>query len=417
MKKYKRDPASIRVMPAGWAADFLPGFMGTLSSLGHTELTVRDYGRAASHFGAWAAAHGVKVAAVTDRTVSSFAAHRCCCATSRLHGRRVSKRYVARVRRFVNYLRMLGVVPAALAAPSPALPPWMEEFRQWLTVQRGLAASTIRRYENMVGQLLRHLGDDPRKYDAGLVRTAILTEVADRHPVYAKSYVCALRSWLKFLAAQGACQPWLERAVPTLPVWKLTALPRYLGKRDLKRVIQTCDLSTELGIRDRAILLLLSRLGLRAGDIVGMLLDDIDWANGTVRVSGKSRQEVCLPLPQDTGDAVLKYITSARPTAGTRRLFLCIQAPVRPFSNSSTVSAVVARALRNAGIDDPPSRGAHLMRHSAATSMLRDGMSLDAIAVILRHKSTDTTAYYAKVDTTTLELVAMPWPEVRHAER
>ena len=220
----------------------------------------------------------------------------------------------------------------------------------------------------------------------------------------------ALRGYLRFLAARGACCPWLDQAVPTIPQWRLSALPRYLPVADVERLIGSCDLTKPHGIRDRAILLLLARLGLRAGDIVGLRLDDIAWAEGTLRVRGKGRREIRLPLPQDAGDALLDYLERARPPVDDHRIFLRSSAPHRPLGSSSTVSSVVRLALIRAGISGAPSCGANLLRHSAATGMLRAGAALDAIGTVLRHRSADTTAHYAKVDVAMLRQVAQPWP-------
>ena len=161
----------------------------------------------------------------------------------------------------------------------------------------------------------------------------------------------------------------------------------------------------------RSILLLLARLGLRAGDIVTMRIGDVDWACGTLKVRGKSRRETVLPLPQEAGDALLRYLVDARPETDIDRLFLCANAPIRPFATSATVSSIVMLALRRAGITSAPSRGAHLLRHSAAVSMLQSGVSVDTISTVLRHRSVDMTAYYAKVDVALLAKVAQPWPE------
>jgi integrase len=187
-------------------------------------------------------------------------------------------------------------------------------------------------------------------------------------------------------------------------------LPRYLPTADVERVIATCDGGDPLDLRDRAALLLLGRLGLRAGDVCGLRLGDFDWAAGTVCVCGKSRRSVRLPLPQDVGDAVLAYIKNRRPSVVEDRLFLRSMAPYRPFATSSSISNIVARALRRAGIEDPPSNGAGLLRHSAATAMLRGGATLEAVGAVLRHRSPDMTAQYAKVDLIMLGAIAQPWP-------
>jgi len=220
----------------------------------------------------------------------------------------------------------------------------------------------------------------------------------------------ALRGYLRFLAAFGLCRPGLDQAVPPVPQWRLSALPRYLPTADVECMIASCDLATPMGLRDQAALLLLARLGLRAGDIRDMRLDDLDWASATVRVCGKGRRGVRLPLPQDAGDAVLAYVERGRPTVTEDRLFLRTMAPYRPFATSSSVATIVDRALRQAGVDDPPSRGASLLRHSAATTMLRAGATLEAVGALLRHRSLDMTAHYAKVDVHMLETIAQPWP-------
>lgn len=221
----------------------------------------------------------------------------------------------------------------------------------------------------------------------------------------------SLRAYLRFLASRGHCTPGLDHAVPTVPQWRLSALPRYLAPKEVERVIEACDLSTPVGLRDRAVLLLLSRLGLRAGDIRTLRLDDINWREGTLRVAGKGRRPVRLPLPQDAGDALLRYLRQGRPRAPFDQVFLCINAPIRPLQPPASVSNIVRLALRRAGIANPPSKGANLLRHSAATSMLRAGATLDAISSLLRHRSSDTTAHYAKVDVTMLQQVVQPWPE------
>lgn len=170
----------------------------------------------------------------------------------------------------------------------------------------------------------------------------------------------------------------------------------------------SCDASTPIGIRDRAIILLLARLGLRAGDVWQLRLSDIDWTNAQLKVHGKGRRTVRLPLPQDAGDAVLAYLERVRPRVREERVFLRIQAPFRPFSSSAEIAGIVARVYERAGIDGVPT-GAHMFRHSLATGMLRSGGSLESVGAILRHNSPSTTAVYAKVDVAMLEKVAQPW--------
>lgn len=176
----------------------------------------------------------------------------------------------------------------------------------------------------------------------------------------------------------------------------------------IERIIDSCDSGTPSGLRDRAVLLLLARLGLRAGDVANLRLGDIDWKTGRFRVMGKGRREVWLPLPQDAGDALLTYLQRVRPAVSNDHVFLKIQAPIAPCSASS-VSHRVAEAIRRAGVE-APAHGAHLLRHSLATRMLREGATLDAIGVLLRHEDIETTAVYSKVDVELLRQVAQPWP-------
>ena len=165
-------------------------------------------------------------------------------------------------------------------------------------------------------------------------------------------------------------------------------------------------------LRDRAILLLLARLGLRSGDVAALRLDDIDWNNGTLRVTGKGRYQVRLPLPQDVGDALLRSLEGRSANAATDHVFLRSNAPCRPFTSGDGVSSVVKHALKRAHIY-APAKGAHLLRHTAATEMLRNGVPLDQAGLVLRHRSIDITAYYAKADVMLLKQVAQPWPEVK----
>ena len=259
--------------------------------------------------------------------------------------------------------------------------------------------------------LLPILGNNPMLYDAVGIRQAIESKASRYSRGTAQGFATALRAYLRFLASQGRCRSGLEAAVPTLPQWKLSALPRYLVAGDIERVITAYDADTCCGLRNRAILLLLARLGLRAGDIVNMRLEDVDWDEGTLRVCGKGRREVRLPLPQDVGDALLAYLEQGRPPVAIDQLFLCVPAPYRAFTSSVVVSGIVRNALARAGIANPPSKGANLLRHSAATSMLRAGATLDAISSVLRHRSLDTTAHYAKVDMNMLQPITQPWPE------
>jgi integrase/recombinase XerD len=216
--------------------------------------------------------------------------------------------------------------------------------------------------------------------------------------------------FLRFLIATGQCAPGLEHALPAIAHWRLASLPKYLPTETVEHVLASCDRATPIGIRDWAVLLLLARLGLRAGDVAALKWDDINWPDGTLRVAGKNRRATRLPLPQEVGEAILCYGEHHRPTVPSPYVFLTTIAPLGPLS-AKTVTKIAARALRRANVESPI-YGAHVFRHSVATTMLRQGVSLPSIGALLRHASIETTTLYAKVDTPLLHTVVRAWPEV-----
>jgi integrase/recombinase XerD len=283
------------------------------------------------------------------------------------------------------------------------------EFQDWLRSHRGLSERTIEVNGHLLMRLLSALGTPPRRWDAQHIRAVIIAETKCVALGHVKKMASTLRGYVRFLSANGRCRAGLELAVPTIARWRLSTLPRYIDTAQVEQLIATCEPSTPTGLRDRAILLLLARLGLRAGDIVSLRLGDLDRQRATVSVLGKGRRETRLPLPQDAGDAVLAYLKRARPRVESDRVFFMLNAPIRPLVDSRAVTGIVRGAIRKAGIE-APTKGANLLRHSAATAMLRGGASLDIVGAVLRHRSPDMTAHYAKVDVTMLRQIAQPWP-------
>ena len=221
----------------------------------------------------------------------------------------------------------------------------LEGFREWLLQHRGLALVTVERHNHLITRMLPALGSDAGQYNAATVRTVILERIRGCQPAYAKTIVAALRIYLRYLATAGVCKPGLDHALPTVAEWKLLSLPKYLDSGQVARLMDACRKGGSLSLRDRAIILLLFRLGLRAGDIAGMRPADIDWREATLLVRGKGRRDVHLPLPQDAGDAVLDYLKDARPQISIDRVFLCSNAPFRSLG-STAVSNIVRAALR-----------------------------------------------------------------------
>lgn len=304
--------AQFHYLTPGCLQPYLDPFIDSLISAGYAALSISNYYQSIAHFGTWMDFQRIAIGEINEMSLTAFASHRCKCPGGRRH-KRLSRRYVARVRRFVDYLVQQRVVSGPPADATDEYPGWLAEFRASLLSYRGLSSRTVEHYVRLVTPLLTILGDNPADYDATSVRRAI-DVLAPRYSLSTiQGYTTALRAYLRFLTARGLCPSELEAAVPTIPQWRLSALPRYLAADELERLFAACDTQTSCGLRDRAILLLLGRLGLRAGDIVKMRFEDIDWAEGTLRVCGKGRREVRLPLPQEVGEALLKYVEHAPP--------------------------------------------------------------------------------------------------------
>jgi integrase/recombinase XerD len=381
-------------------------YVDHLVARGYRAHSIQHLEPRARHFCYWLNQSDIPVTRVDDAVVDQFARHKCRCPGSRT-SEILSAGYTAMVRKFVRFLEQSGIVQGPAPITEDAN---IQAYRDWLRDHRGLSEHSIKGWCDLLKELLPLLGPDPRLYDAAGLRRLILSESQRRNPATMKCVVTALRSYLRYLATQALCSPALPQAVPSVAHWRHSGVPQYLPAAKVEMLINSCDATTAIGTRDRAILLLLARLGLRAGDIIRLRMDDIDWQHGRLRVCGKGRREANLPLPQEVGDALLKYLSDARPDVPLTEVFLRSLAPHQRFALPGSVSTVVRRALARAGIDDAPSRGARMPRHSTATTLLRDGMPLNAIGVVLRHRSIDTTARYAKVDITALQRIAQPWP-------
>jgi site-specific recombinase XerD len=284
-------------------------------------------------------------------------------------------------------------------------------FKVWLRKHRGASESTIRLYGRDAVHLTAALGEDPTDWGPADVRSYFMDRASKCRRGSVEKLTTSLRAFLRYLAVEGGCQAGLADVVPGYARWRLADLPRYLAADQVNRLIAACDGEGVARRRNRAIVLLLARLGLRAGDVAQLRLADIEWETGSLRVSGKSRYEVRLPLPQDVGDAIAAYLACRPSICPSDHVFLRNIAPFRPFRKGDGISSVVKSLMQRAGIVAPV-KGAHVLRHTAATEMLRHGVPLEKIGLVLRHRGIDTTAYYAKADVTLLKQIAQPWPEV-----
>jgi site-specific recombinase XerD len=308
----------------------------------------------------------------------------------------------------LGYLRSLGAAPPPVQPARTPVDALVEDYRTYLAAERGLSPGTVSHYVRTARLFL----SSPRVkaagvcgLDAAVVRGFVLSQCPGRSVVGAKAVVCDLRALLRFLHVRGFVAD-LAAAVPGVAGWRLSSLPRAIAPRDLKRLLASCDRRRGVGRRDYAILVLLSRLGLRRGEVARLTLDDIDWRQGELVVHRKGGRDERLPLPADVGEAIAAYLRRGRPRTERRELFVCAHAP-RTGLSPAGVSEVVVVASERAGLARV---GAHQLRHTAASAMLRHGAPLSEVAEVLGHRDISTTAIYAKVDTASLRLVAAPWP-------
>jgi site-specific recombinase XerD len=393
---------------SGPSGPHLDGFAAALARQGYSAGTAARYLRAAAHLGHVVARQG---ALPSDIDLAVFSEHLRTCRCPRAMGGRRNHHTIFGARLFRQHLIEIGVCRSAAAALQRVEPCLVAHFKVWLRKHRGASDPTITLYSRDAAHLMVVLGDDPESWEPAAIRSFVLDRASHcGHGTIAK-LTTSLRAFLRYLAVEGRCRAGLADVVPGYAHWRLADLPRYLAAEQVNRLIAACDGEVVARRRDRAIVLLLVRLGLRAGDVAQLHLDDIEWETGSLRVSGKSRYEVRLPLPQDVGDAIAAYLACRPSIWPSDHVFLRNIAPFRPFRNGDGISSVVKRLMRRAGIE-APAKGAHILRHTAATEMLRHGVPLEKIGLVLRHRGIDTTAHYAKADVTLLKQIAQPWPEV-----
>ena len=288
------------------------------------------------------------------------------------------------IQKFAGYLRdERGLSPATLKNYLPAV----RRFLSWKFENNTIASVDIRPKD-----ITKYLFNQTRSYSLKRIQLE----------------ASALRSFFRYLLFNGDITVDLANCVPTVASRQRSDIPKYLQPKDINRLLRSCGRTKTAGIRDYAILLLMARLGLRAGEILTMTLDDINWEEGTILIHGKTGQDEMLPLPKDVGSAIVKYLKKGRPKCHTRRLFVRTKAPFKELARDGSVCSVVRYACKRAGLS-PKHQGAHLLRHSLATGMLNKGASMAEIAEILRHRSTQTTEIYAKVDIKSLRELVQPW--------
>ncbi len=392
-----------RVRVAGPLAVYRAGFCEELTAHGYTPGSAQLQLQLMAHVSRWLASQGLTAGDFGPARVVEFLdARRAGGYTSR-----VSRRGLAPL---LGYLRGLGVVPPP-SEPVACTPVerLVAAYRDYLACERGLAVGTVCRYVAVARIFLskfeRPDGLDLQLLTAGDVMAFVVTECRGRWNASATVLVTGLRSLLRFLHVEGHTDRRLAQAVPTATVWAAGSLPRPLATDAVAAMLASCHEDTLVGARDFAILTLLHRLGLRAGEVAGLELADLDWRHGEIVVRGKGNRQERLPLPADVGEAVVAYLRH-RPKVECRALFVTVRAPVVGTSRE-VVGQLVRAACRRAGM---PVVGPHRLRHSAATATLAGGASLAEVGQLLRQRSAAATAIYAKVDRTALRTLALPWP-------
>lgn len=389
----------------------VPGFLDELARRGYAPWSATSYLGLMGHLSRWLSANELAVGELTQQLVQDFVDER------RAHGYAKGRSARGMVRVLTTYLREIGAMPDMVPSlPDTPLEWLLEEFTVYLARERGLAERTIHWCRHVAALFLSvqgwgssgEVGDGLQRLTADGVIAFVLAEARHRSAASLGSVTVALRALLRFLYAHGHTTTLLTAAVPVAPGWRDGGTSRALEQGQVVRLLDSCDRRTVSGCRDFAILTMLARLGLRAGEVASLALDDVDWKGGEVHiVAGKGNRHDRLPLPVDVGEAMADYCHRARPPSSYRALFLHVRAPHTALS-SDAVTHIVGAACVRAGV---PRVGAHRLRHSTATAMRRAGAPLFEIGQVLRHRHAVTTAIYAKDDRDALATVARRWPE------
>jgi site-specific recombinase XerD len=374
--------------------------------MGFTASSVRAHLWKLKQLSRWLDEHKTPASGLTEPIIREYLVARRCA------GRRADGEGAA-ARRCLAHLRELGVAPPAepLVDHSP-IGQIQRRYGDYLRIERSLDAKTLLKYIPFVRKfLVSQFGDGPVRL-ADLRSRDISEFVFRRAPSMSSSgahdMTTALRSFLRFLFQTVQIETDMAASVPAVASWRLATIPKYISSVNVQRLLDACPRDTECSNRNYAILLLLARLGLRAGEVAAIKLDDIEWRTGELRVRGKTSSRDRFPLSEEVGAALASYIRHGRPACSTRRVFIRALAPRRAIT-ASRVGTIVREALDRAGVKSV-ARGAHVLRHSLATTLLGAGATLGQIGTVLRHRRTSTTEIYAKVDLPGLRSIARPWP-------
>ena len=395
-QRWRGNPLAVHIRP----------FAARLIEDGYAKDTIQTKLWSLGDFGKWLSRRGFRVTDVDEALIRRFIDGR--------KRRRFRRGDLKTLTQFLDDLRRSRIVPRRKPTVDQSpLGKILGRYEKHLRSERGLSTSTVINYLPFIRKVLTdRFGDGPflfRKLSASDISGFILRHAHTMNSKRAQLMTSAFRSFFRFLFGKGQLHTDLALSVPTVASWRLSTVPKYLVPEEVQRLLGEPDRKTAAGRRNYAILLLLARLGLRAGEVVALKLDDIDWRAGEISVRGKGLFHDRMPLPPDVGDAISSYLSTDRPRCQSRQVFICMRAPHRGFAGPSTLSTIVRRGLDCADLH-PAFKGAHLLRHSLATSMLRSGATMSEIGEVLRHREPNTTEIYAKVDFDGLRSLAHPWP-------
>jgi site-specific recombinase XerD len=408
MKCTINDQVVLLRAPEGPLAVYLASFSNWVSGQGYALGSLRQRIRLAAGFSWWLAENAVRLRSVSSGHSAQYLRYRA-------RRQRIREGDATALRQLLDFLRDQGVIRAE-KIHRPRLSPverCAQAFERYLREERVLAKATILNYVPFIRAFLKQrFGNGPvrlsRLCAADVVRF-VQRQAPRLHLKRAKLLTTALRCFLQYARYRGHIRLDLAAAVPLVANWSMSSIPRAISPDQVRRLLAHINRRTAIGRRDYAILLLLARLGLRAGEVAFLDLDDIDWKGGSLSVHAKGGRRSELPLPADVGEAIVAYLRHGRPRSTSRRVFLRARAPVRGFLGPCAVGSIVRHALQRAGID-APTTGAHQFRHGLASEMLRHGASLSEIGELLGHRNPETTKIYIKVDLDALRTLALPWP-------
>lgn len=401
----------LQVVPFG---PFLPDLVTALRQQRYATDTIQKYLHSADAFGHWVKTQQIPLSAIDEDTIARYVSSlKCRKVRSRPHGAPPHK--AAGLEHLLCLLRQQNIItPSSTVTAATPGEQLLAEYDQYLERTAGAAVGTRHKYLYCARQLLAFaFGSATPEWSllqAETIATFVQKETAPRRGAGRKHPGSATRIFLRYLVTRGLIPAGMEAAIPKARMWKHASLPEHLSAAEVSRVLATCADGTAIGKRNYTILLLLSRLGIRAMEAAQLQIDDIDWRTGCVLIrASKNHRERNLPLSEDVGQALVDYLRDGRPQTDSRNIFLEHTAPFRPLQTSSAITKAVKRLLKKTGIERRSS-GAHLFRHTAASQMVCRGASFKEVADVLGHQSLQTTGIYAKLDLAALSQVALPWP-------